>query len=92
MPATISKKLRGNIVSDKTVSVAKAKAELSALITRVETKQDSVTILRRGVPVAQIIPFPAPPRRPLGGSMAGRGRELGDIVSPLDLDWSVHEE
>ena len=74
------------------LSLAKAKATLSAVIDGVEQKRHPVTILRRGIPVAQIIPFPDAPAPKLRGSMAGTGRELGDIVAPLDVEWTVGNE
>jgi prevent-host-death family protein len=74
------------------LSLANAKATLSAVIDRVEQKRLPVTILRRGVPVAQIIPFPGTPAPKLRGSMAGTARELGDIISPLDVEWTVGDE
>lgn len=83
----------GKRVSSATaVSVAEAKATLSAVVHRVEQKRVPVTILRRGVPVAQIIPFPAARAPKLRGSMAGTGRELGDIVSPVGVEWIAGDE
>ena len=74
------------------VSIAHAKANFSSLVSGVATRHDAVTILRRGVPIAQIVPFPGTPVPPLRGSMAGTGRELGDIVSPLGIEWTVSDE
>lgn len=74
------------------MSLAEAKATLSAVVNRVEQKRLPITILRRGVPVAQIIPFPDTPAPQLRGSMAGTARELGDIVSPLGVEWTVGDE
>ena len=78
--------------SSTTVSVAQAKAELSSLIRRVESKSSAVTILRRGVPVAQLVPFPGSPKPKFAGSMAGTGRELGDIISPTGTEWTAGDE
>ena len=75
-----------------TVSLAKAKATLSAVINSVEQRRIPVTILRRGVPVAQIIPFPDTPAPSLLGSMAGTARVLGDIVNPYMEEWTVGDE
>jgi prevent-host-death family protein len=74
------------------LSLAKAKATLSAVVDGVEHKRLPVTILRRGVPVAQIIPFPGTPIPKLRGSMAGTVRILGDIMSPIDVEWTVGDE
>ena len=45
------------------VSIAQAKAHLSALVERVE-RGESVTLTKRGRPVARIVPFGAPPLKP----------------------------
>ena len=74
---------------EATISVAEAKANFSSLIKTVQKKHGPVTILRRGVPVAQIIPLPNVPTPQLRGSMAGKGQELGDIVSPYLDEWTV---
>jgi prevent-host-death family protein len=80
------------VVPATSLSLAKAKATLSAVVDGVEQKRRPVTILRRGIPVAQIIPFPDTPAPRLRGSMAGTARELGDIVSPLNIEWTVGNE
>lgn len=74
------------------VSLAKAKATFSAVIDSVEQRRIPITILRRGVPVAQIIPFPGTPAPSIIGSMAGTARVLGDIVNPYMEEWTVGDE
>ena len=44
-------------------SIAEAKAQLSAIVQMVENGQP-VTITRRGVPVAKIVPMGTPPAKP----------------------------
>ena len=70
------------------LSLARAKATLSAVIDGVEQQGSSVTILRRGIPVAQIVPFQHVAAPPLRGSMEGSVRFLGDIVSPCLEEWT----
>jgi prevent-host-death family protein len=87
MPASVKhQNSSSNLTS---VSVAEAKAKFSSIVKSVEKKQGSVTILRRGVPVAQLVPLPGAKKPLLRGSMAGKGRELGDIVSPYLEEWTV---
>ena len=86
-----SAKLRSQPTRTPTMSIAQAKANFSSLITGVEQKHAPVTILRRGVPVAQIVPFPSNPRKSFIGSMVGTAQELGDIISPIDIDWTPGE-
>ncbi|MEO8103788.1 MAG: type II toxin-antitoxin system prevent-host-death family antitoxin [Betaproteobacteria bacterium] len=44
-------------------SIAEAKAQLSAIVGMVENGE-AVTITKRGIPVAKIVPVNAPPARP----------------------------
>ena len=93
MPAAANKTMRSASASlPRTISVAAAKANFSSLISGVEKKHAPVTILRRGVPVAQIVPVPGRPAPQLRGSMAGTVRVLGDIVSHRNEEWTVSDE
>ena len=92
MPVAAKKPLPlQNTGAPKTISVADAKAHFSSVITRVEKKRLPVTILRRGVAVAQIVPLAAEPKT-LFGSMRGTVEVLGDIVGPTGDDWTLKEE
>ena len=86
---TLAKKAEPN---SKTVSLAEAKAHLSAVISGVERSRLPVTVLRRGVPVAQIVPVEqvAPPTG--YGWMRGTVQVLGDIVGPTGVEWTVGDE
>lgn len=76
----------------KTISIADAKSKFSSLVTHVETKRIPITILRRGIPIAQIVPIDPP--KPVSGYgwMRGTVRELGDIVGPTGVEWTVGDE
>lgn len=74
-----------------TMSIAKAKANFSSLITSVEKKHGAVTILRRGVPVAKVVPINDDPVS-LYGCMRGTVRELGDIIGPTGVEWALDGE
>lgn len=73
------------------MSVAEAKAHLSAVIAKVEKRRRPVTILRRGRPVVQIVPVPVEAPT-LYGSMRGTVVEIGDIVGPTGEDWGFGDE
>jgi prevent-host-death family protein len=77
--------------SIKTISVADAKANLSSVLNGVQQKKTPVTILRRGIPIAQIVPF-APADASLYGSMRGTVQEIGDIISPTGVEWVAGDE
>jgi antitoxin (DNA-binding transcriptional repressor) of toxin-antitoxin stability system len=74
------------------LSIAYAKARFSSVVTGIEQTRQSVTILRRGVPVAQIVPFRDDEHSSLYGSMRGTVKELGDIVGPTGEDWGMGDD
>ncbi len=75
----------------KEVAISEFKAKCLALIDEMQKTRQPIRITRRGKPVAELVP-PAPKReRDLLGFMKGRGKILGDIISPAaDPDeWEV---
>lgn len=76
----------------RTASVAEAKAGLSSLLREVEQRRTEVTLVRRGIPVARLVPI-EPEKSVVGfGWMAGTVTELGDIVGPSGEEWDVNPE
>lgn len=78
--------LASKLATTQTLSLAEAKAHLSAVITGVQQTRTPVTILRRGVPVAAIVPIADEPVSGYG-YMRGTVQVLGDIVGPSGEDW-----
>jgi prevent-host-death family protein len=74
------------------VSVADAKSNFSSVLTRVEKKRLPITILRRGIPVAQIVPIAPQARKSHYGYMEGTGQVLGDIVGPTGEEWILSDD
>jgi prevent-host-death family protein len=67
----------------QTISATKFKAQCLAILDEVATTGETVTILKRGTPVAQLVP-PTPttaqyPQHELFGTVALRG----DVVEPV---------
>ena len=77
--------------SPNCVSVAYAKAHFSSMISGVQKKRTAITVLRRGIPIAQIIPVSDTPPS-LFGSMRGSVQVLGDIDGPTGVEWTLKEE
>jgi len=74
----------------ETMPISKFKATCLAVLERVHKTGKPLIVTKRGVPVAQIGPPPAPKRRKSGyGSMKDTIVILGDIVAPLDDIWDV---
>ena len=74
------------LAASQTLSLAEAKAHFSSVVAGVQQTRTPVTILRRGVPVAAIVPIEE--EKPSGyGYMRGTVQVLGDYVGPTGEDW-----
>jgi len=75
----------------ETIAVSKFKATCLERLERVRNTGRPLLVTKRGVPIAQILPPPAPEPAAGGfGVMAGTVTERGDILGPLDeADWEV---
>lgn len=73
------------------ISLAHAKAHFSEVVTDVEQRRQPITIMRRGKPVARIVPFDTSAPA-LYGSMRGTIVEVGNIVGPTGGEWTVGGE
>lgn len=75
----------------KEISISRFKATCLKLLQQVKRTGQPILVTRRGEPVAEVIPPPAPEAvAPWLGSGRGSGRIIGDIVSPLPAeDWEA---
>lgn len=71
-----------------TVPAGEFKAKCLKMIDEVAEKRKPLVITKFGKPVAQVIPMPAK-QRDIVGSMKGSGVILGDIISPIDVEWDA---
>jgi len=71
-----------------TVPAGEFKAKCLKLIDEVAETRKPLVITKRGKPVAEVIPMPAK-QRDIVGSMKGSVTILGDIISPLDVEWEA---
>jgi prevent-host-death family protein len=71
-----------------TVPAGEFKAKCLKMIDEVAQKRKPLVITKFGKPVAQVIPMPAK-QRDIVGSMKGSVTILGDIISPLDVEWDA---
>ena len=77
---------------DKTIPAGKFKAKCLHLLDEIAQHRAPLIITKRGKPVAKLVPIDDKPVD-IYGCMAGTGRILGDIVSPLDdLEWNADAE
>lgn len=91
-PLTAVTQSSGTGTHTRTASVAEAKAGLSSLLREVEQRRTEITLVRRGIPVARLVPL-EPMKAVAGyGWMRGTVVELGDIVGPSGEEWDVNDE
>lgn len=76
------------------IPISTFKATCLAAIERVRKTGRPLLITRRGTPVAQVVPPPAPepPPESAFGSMEGTAETLGDIEGPLPEEWWLPRE
>jgi prevent-host-death family protein len=74
----------------KTMTASKFKATCLAVMDEVEAKRESVLITKNGKPVAKLEPLDLE-GDPLAVFRFGKGRIVGDIVSPITPteDWEA---
>jgi len=70
------------------ISAAAFEAECLELMDQVEKTREPIIITKHGRPVAQLAPE-SPDPRSLFGYMKDTMKTVGDIVSPLEADWSA---
>jgi prevent-host-death family protein len=70
------------------ISAAEFKAKCLELMDSVSETGASIVVTKRGRPVAVLAPV-RPTRNSLRGIMKGRIKILGDIVSPIDVEWDA---
>ena len=76
----------------ETVNISTFKAMCLSLLEKVKQTRQPLLVLKRGEPIAQILPPPPPEMKESWlGSFASTGQITGDIVSPAveDDDWEV---
>jgi len=69
------------------MKAAEFKAKCLELMDDVALTGDVIVITKRGKVVAQLVPPPAPKPSSLGGFFKDKIDFIGDVVSPVDVDW-----
>jgi prevent-host-death family protein len=74
----------------KTVSNRVFKANCDRLIDEVARTGEALTVTKYGKPFVRLVPVAKPPRRRSVFSFAkGRMRIVGNIISPIDVEWEA---
>lgn len=72
----------------KTIKASEFKAKCLALMDEVARTGTPVVITKNGKPIADLVPHRSDRPRALG-IWKGRARILGDIMSPIDVEWDA---
>jgi prevent-host-death family protein len=74
-------------MDDKYVAATEFKANCLRLMNEVAQQRRPIIITKRGKPVAKLVPVEKEPID-LFGRMAGSIKICGDIISPIDDEWT----
>jgi prevent-host-death family protein len=72
------------------IGAGEFKAKCLGLLDEVQRQRKEVVITKRGKPVAKLVPIDDSPVSFIG-SMKGTMEIIGDIVSPIDVEWEANE-
>lgn len=67
------------------------KAQCLKLMDRVAETHETITVTKRGKPIARLVPVEPIPKRPLFGYLRGKGEIKGDIVAPTGMTWEAQQ-
>ena len=74
-----------------TIAAGEFKAKCLKLLDEVAEKRETLVITKHGKPVAEVIPIEEtkPSLEEYLEKMKGSGVILGDIISPIDVEWDA---
>ena len=81
----------GDAGQSRTMKASEFKAKCLGLMDEVAENGGEIVITKNGKPVAKLIAFHERPKS-LFGSGRGRMKILGDIISPLDVEWEAQSD
>jgi prevent-host-death family protein len=70
------------------IKASEFKAKCLALLDEVERTGGRLIITKKGKPVAELVPHKSK-KRGLLGLYKGRMEIVGDIISPIDVEWEA---
>jgi prevent-host-death family protein len=72
----------------KQMPVGAFKAQCLAVMKQVQATGEPVVVTKRGAPVVKVVPAEVE-NNDIFGFMAGRVKIVGDIESPIPVEWEV---
>jgi prevent-host-death family protein len=76
----------------KMIGAAEFKTHCLRILDEVQRTGESVTVTKRGKPVAEITAPKVAEQKPVFGFLKGTVKILGDIEGPIDPDWEAEWE
>jgi prevent-host-death family protein len=70
------------------ISAGAFKARCLAIMKTVQATGEPVVVTKRGAPLVKVVPVRSK-RSSIFGFMKGKGRIVGDIESPIAVDWGT---
>ncbi|HUH62433.1 MAG TPA: type II toxin-antitoxin system Phd/YefM family antitoxin [Terracidiphilus sp.] len=70
-----------------TIPAGEFKAKCLKLLDQVAEKHETLIVTKRGKPMVQVVPIQQPST--LFGSMKGSVLYMGDVISPIDVEWEA---
>lgn len=77
-----------NLMTDE-IAAGEFKAKCLKLMDQVQRTKKPITITKRGKPIAQLVPIDVA-RKEAFGCLKGTIKIVGDIVSPIDVEWDAN--
>jgi prevent-host-death family protein len=78
----------GAAAMSRLIKASEFKAKCLALLDQVERTGETLVITKNGRPVAEVTPHKPAKSSPFG-VWKGRVEILGDIISPIDVEWEA---
>ena len=75
--------------STRTIKASEFKAKCLQLMDEVAESGEEIVITKFGIPVARLGPLRGKPKTPWFGRDRGKLLILGDIISPIDVEWEA---
>ena len=75
----------------RTVKASEFRAKCHKIMDEVAATGEPVVITKYGVPVAQLVPAVQKPKT-LFGALKGSILYMGDVISPIDVEWNAEIE
>ena len=77
-----------NVKGTRTIEASEFKAKCLQLMDEVARSGEEIVINENGRPMSRLVPFRDKPKR-LFGIDKGRIEILGDIITPVDVEWEA---